>query len=106
MSNFRPPTSEGHLGTPYVRYDPDDLRAAQENHERMLNRTRQTQEQYEAALQTMYDLTKKQYEREGPFFFRGCAARLEEVVTLPKKILYAVSSGNGKPVKPKRKHKK
>lgn len=74
MSNFRPPASEGDLGTPYVRYDPDDLRAAQDNHQRMLERTGQTQEQYNQALKTMYDLTKKQYEREGFDFFKGAAS--------------------------------
>lgn len=73
-SGFVKPISEGEIGT-FVRYNPDELMACKDNHERMLQQTNQDEGYYKYSLLNVFASHQQKQKDLGANYFQGAAKR-------------------------------
>lgn len=80
-SGFVKPISEGVVGT-FLRYDADELLACQDNHQRMLEQTHQTEEQHRQSMSAVFQRHQQIQSVLWDKYFEGAATRFPVETTM------------------------
>lgn len=83
-SGFVKTISEGKVGT-FVRYNADELLACQDNHQRMLEQTNQTEEQHRQSMSAVFQRHQQIQSALGDKYFEGAATRFPVETLIQRK---------------------